>query len=602
MAKAKGGCLLPTIDKVTVQEQLPTHALRAALGGYSAAGRKARNDDAIVGQVPDDDYERHLRGVVACIADGLSSARNADQAAQLAVLQFTRDFYSAPESWTVKNCSARLLASLNSWFHSQNRSGIAENAGFAATFTALILRSTTAHIVHVGDTRCYRLHNGRLTQLTEDHTAPHLGQSEVLTRALGIDADIRVDYRQEPAREGDLFLLTSDGVHGALTAEQMTAIVADAAPQSRADLEEVSRQLCEAALAAGSTDNVSCLMVLAQALPSETLSEAHSRLTRRAIPPVMQVGNRLDDWRIVEVLHASTRSHVYLVERPDRQGRYVLKAPSANFAGDLRYLEGFALERWVGRRIRNRQVMQILPGEDSRFLYFVAEYVAGTTLRQWMADHPEPALDEVLPLVRSIVSAVRVFHRMDVVHRDLKPENIIIATDGTATIIDFGSAQVTGFADLRSEPIADWPEGSLNYIAPELLTGGEAKFLSDLFSIAAIAWEMLTGQLPFAREGATRISASEGDRLRGVFGRLRPELPPAVEQVLLRALSHDPAKRPQAMSEFVAALDRAGASAGLRTEFVPLIDRGSKEMWRNWALIATLAALVFAVILFGRLG
>ena len=594
---------MPAIDGKTVQEQLPSNALKAALGGHSAAGQKAHNDDAIVGKVPDDAYQRHLRGVVACIADGLSRARNADRAAQLAVLQFTRDFYDAPESWTVQNCASRLLGSLNSWFHSQNRSGIADNEGFATTFTALILRSTTAHIVHVGDTRCYRLRDGRLKLLTEDHSAPYLGQSEVLTRALGIDANIKVDYRQEPAREGDLFLLTSDGVHRSLRVEEMNAILGEAPPGNRADLEAASRALCDAALAAGSADNVSCLMVLAEALPSETLSEAHSRLTRRTIPPVLEVGNRLDGWRVVQVLHASTRSHVYLVERPERKGRYVLKAPSANFAGDLRYLEGFALEQWVGRRIRNRQVMQILPGEDSRFLYFVAGYVEGTTLRQWMAEHPEPTLTEILPLVRSIVSAVRVFHRMNIVHRDLKPENIIIVADDTAKIIDFGSAQVTGFADLRSEPIADWPEGSLNYIAPELLTGGEAKSLSDLFSIAAITWEMLTGQLPFAREGAVRISPSEEDRLRGVFDRLRPDLPPAVEQVLQRALSHDPAKRPQAMSEFVGALGRASESAALmRTGFVPLIERGSKKMWRNWALIATLAALVLAIILFGRLG
>ena len=154
-----------------MHEQLPSNALKAAMGGHSAAGQKARNDDAIVGKVPDNEYQRHLRGVVACIADGLSSARNADRAAQLAVLQFTRDFYDAPESWTVQNCASRLLGSLNSWFHSQNRSGIADNEGFATTFTALILRSTTAHIVHIGDTRCYRLRDGKLTLLTEDHSA-----------------------------------------------------------------------------------------------------------------------------------------------------------------------------------------------------------------------------------------------------------------------------------------------------------------------------------------------------------------------------------------------------------------------------------------------
>ena len=592
---------MPSIDRSATADQLPSNSLRAIMGGYSAGGIKPENDDAIAGNLPEDAYQRHLKGVVACIADGLSSAQNADRAAQMAVMQFTRDYYDAPESWTVQNCAARLLASLNSWFHSQNRSGIAENQGFATTFTGLVARSTTAHIVHVGDTRCYRLRDGHLTLLTEDHSAPYLGQGEVLTRALGIEADVRVDYRQEELRAGDLFMLTSDGLHGTLVPTTIEAMLREASLRSRDELEEASKQLCDCAVEAGSADNNSCLMVRIESLPSETLEEAHGRLTRRAIPPVLKEGNRLDGWRVSAVLHSSPRSHVYLVERADHEGAYVLKAPSANFAEDLRYLEGFVLEQWIGRRIQNPQIMHILPAEDTRFLYLVAEHVEGRTLRHWMSAHPHPSLFDILPILASIVSAARVFHRMAIVHRDLKPENIMIGEDAVAKIIDFGSAQVAGFADLRTAAIEQWPEGSLNYIAPELLAGKEAQSLSDLYSIATIAWEMLTGAVPFVREGHGRLHPQKPEHMLDGFARARPDLSPLAGRALVKALSAQPSQRHQAMSEFIRDLKKAAESPKLPTEFVPLIERGSKEMWRNWALIATLLALVMAVLLGSRL-
>merc|ERR1711965_608830 len=123
-------------------------------------------------------------------------------------------------------------------------------------------------------------------------------------------------------------------------------------------------------------------------LPSESLTEAHSRLTAQVVPPRLAPGNRIDGWEVIEVLHASTRSNVYLVRRAGEDGRFVLKAPSKGLEDNLQYLDGFTLEQWVGRRIDNPQVMKIRPHEDSRFLYYVAEHVEGLTLRQWMDQHP----------------------------------------------------------------------------------------------------------------------------------------------------------------------------------------------------------------------
>ena len=155
---------------------------------------------------------------------------------------------------------------------------------------------------------------------------------------------------------------------------------------------------------------------------------------------------------------------------------------------------------------------------------------------------------------------------------------------------------------MRSAAIEEWPEGSLNYIAPELLAGKQAENLSDLFSIAVIAWEMLTGTLPFDRESRDMAETPNPDRMRGAFARARPDLSPLAGRALAKALCPQPSQRQQAMSEFIADLKKAETNAPLSTEFVPLIERGSKEMWRNWALIATLIALVMAVLLINRLG
>ena len=584
-----------------VRGQFPTHPLRAAMGGWSAAGVKPRNDDAISGRIPGDLYDLHARGATICIADGISTGRNSWKAAQTAVLQFAQDYYSAPESWPVADCAGRLIQAMNGFFEAQNRSGSPEAVGQVTTFTALIARATTAHVVHVGDTRCLRLRDGRLDCLTTDHVSRYMGETEVLTRALGIDRQLNVDYAEHPMRAGDVYLLVSDGVHGTLRETEMAAHLAGPL-RTQPDLERAARTLCEAALAAGSEDNVSAMMLAVESLSSETLTEAHRRLTDLAIPPVLAPGNRIDGWQVDAVLHGSTRSHVYRVRRADRpDGDFVLKAPSRNFADSLHYLEGFTLEQWVGRKIDHPQVMKILPHEESRFLYCIAEWVEGETLRDWISRHPTPRLRDVLPILESLVTAVRVFHRLGMVHRDLKPENVMVLPDGTVKIIDFGSVQVSGFEGLLTGAEEGVPEGSMNYIAPEVLAGRPASARSDLFSVAVIAFEMLTGRVPIDHERrGGRVSMSPADWSPRSLTERRPDLPRAVETALARALAHDPNDRPQVMTELLGELRRARQIAAAGGDFVPLLQRGSTRFWRRWALVATAAAAALAITLLVR--
>ncbi|WP_317932388.1 bifunctional protein-serine/threonine kinase/phosphatase [Halioxenophilus sp. WMMB6] len=562
-------------------------------GGYSSAGKKARNEDAFAAHAPQG-TTRTIKGAAACIADGVSSSDNAQQASALSVTNFIEDYYATPDSWSVKNSVGRVLASLNTWLYAEaNRSQRSQDA-FVTTLTGLVCKSTTAHIFHVGDSRAYRLRDNQLQPLTKDHSRILAGAKAQLTRALGIDTHLEVDYQAFDLAQGDLFLLTTDGVHDFIDNATMTTILQAA----ETTLEERSKAMVERALAAGSDDNLTCLCVEITSLPQEDIDEAHRRLTERVIPPVLEVGMKLDGYEVQQVLYSGPRSHIYLVKHPNHQGCFVLKAPSESFAEDALYLEGFVREQWVGRKLNSDLVMKIYPQEESRFLYHLCEYVEGQTLRQWMHDNPAPALDRVRALTRTIAQALRVLQRAGMVHRDLKPENIILTRDGHAKLIDFGTVQVDGLAEVGSIIKDDTPVGSVNYIAPEYLLGGRGVSQSDLFSLAVIVYEMLTGQQPYQLEHAHRRTPTNLAQWQyRPLRELRKDIPKWVDLVLMKAANPNVHNRYQAFSEFLQDLQVPNPGMLKQIEDAPLIEKHPARVWQLIAFGLLVIVIIQAYLL-----
>ena len=165
---------------------------RVSIGYHSATGPRPRNEDfvgAVVGSRPPEER----RDVAAAIADGIGSAKGGRVAAETAVRGFLDGFWDVPETMEVRRAGARILDSLNGWINAQGRQD-ANLVGMGCTFTALVLRGRLAHLLHVGDTRAYRLSNDRMVRLTADHVRDDRGKSPVLIRALGIEAELRLDY------------------------------------------------------------------------------------------------------------------------------------------------------------------------------------------------------------------------------------------------------------------------------------------------------------------------------------------------------------------------------------------------------------------------
>ena len=572
--------------------------LHLEFGGYSDAGAKENNEDAFTALVPATHAARKYKGAAACIADGVSCSDNAQLASQTAVNNFSTDYFSTPDFWTVEQSASKVIGSINSWLYQQGAQKNTKVDGYVTTFSALIIKSHTAHLLHAGDSRIYLLRDGNLELLTKDHSYQQ-GDQSYLTRALGIDSNLNLDYKAVTIKLADRYVLTTDGVHDSLSHQELERLV----NQDTNDLESLAKTIGEKALEQGSKDNISCLLVDVASLPIERLEEVYNDLTQLTIPQVLSKGNKIDHFQITSILHSGTRSHVYLARDILSDQLRVLKMPSINFIDDMAYLDSFAREQWIGRKLSNNKIMKVLePPAKTKFLYHVCEYIEGKTLRQWMIDNPTPDFDQVRDLVEEMISCVRVLQRGKMVHRDLKPENFIIDRDGHITLIDLGTIQISGVNEITQHNFEDLPVGDVGYIAPEYLIHNSATSLSDLFSIATIAYEMVAGKLPFNviktnRDYPQNYSSWTYIPLRNLTS-IREGTPQWLDNVLTKALAANPEQRYQAMSEFQSDLRNPGREILTPTQGVPLMERNPLKFWQGVSLVLLLVVIAQWVIIF----
>ena len=576
--------------------------LTITFGGFTSAGVKAENQDAFALWQPTSGAVRY-KGIGFCVADGVSCSDHAQQASGTSVTHFLNDYYSTPDSWDVKTAAGRVLSALNAWLYHHGQQASARHNSLVTTFSGAILKASTLHLFHVGDSRVFRLRQGRLEVLTRDHTH-RAGNRDLLSRALGMDVRVEVDYFTEEIQPGDLFLLSSDGLHGFLDNRYLTqALMAlGEAELHQRDFEKAAEHLVEAAQNKGSDDNLTALLVRVDQVPKADLNETHRELTSRVIPPVLAVGQKIDHYEVEQVLFSGTRSHLYKVLNLRNQRHYALKAPSPNFEDDMVYLEGFIREQWIGSRIDHPHVMHVEPPlAGGHFLYHVCELIEGQSLRQWMDDHPQPELGEVREWTRQIIAGLRALQRMGMVHRDIKPENVMITRKGQVKLIDFGTVQVKGLAELPSALEEDLPVGSVNYIAPEYVIDRVADSRSDLFGLAVMVYEMLTGEQPYRMEKVYRRGARSWTEWKyHPLSDRRKDIPRWVDLAIEKGCHPNVNQRHQGYSEFWQDLSAPSNELLSAYQQRPLLARAGLEFWQSAALIFALLALMEGLFILDR--
>jgi serine/threonine protein kinase len=259
---------------------------------------------------------------------------------------------------------------------------------------------------------------------------------------------------------------------------------------------------------------------------------------------------------------------------------------------DAAYLERFLQEEWIARRINNPHVLK--PYEQKRqrqFLYIAFEYIEGQTLSQWMIDNPTPKLESVRNIIEQIATGLGAFHRLEMLHQDLRPQNIMIDKSGVVKIIDFGSTLVAGLAEIASPLAQQSMLGTAQYSAPEYFLGEAGSTQSDLFSLAVITYQMLTGRLPFGAQVAKARTRAAQKKLH-YQSALHDEkdIPAWVDATLRKALQPNPFKRYQELSEFIFEL-RQPSQAFLSKARPPLVERNPVAVWQSISLILMLVIL-----------
>lgn len=566
-----------------------TGALAVSIGQHSIAGRKETNQDFHGALIPEGPALA-LKGVALAIADGISSSSVSHVAAETAVKSFLTDYYCASDAWSAKTAGYRVIAATNAWLHAETRRNrLAEdmNRGFVCTFSAMVLKGRSAHLFHAGDSAIHRVAAGALERLTASHRTVISSRESYLARALGLAPNLELDYRAAPLRPGEIFVMTTDGVHEHVGGRAIVRAI-EAAP----DLDAAARAIVEQALANGSADNLTVQIVRIDSLPDVDAASAIGEAGALAPAPPPRPGTEFEGYRIVRPLHASARSHVFLAVDVQTGDRVALKFAAVDMRDDADHLRRLAMEEWVARRLQSAHVLTAAPARRERESLFVAhEYVEGRSLRQWMHDHPEPGLEQARVLVEQIAKGLTAFHRKDMLHQDLRPENIVIDADGTAKIIDFGSVRVAGVVEAHPDFGGDDILGTQQYAAPEYFIDATPDERADLYSLGVIAYELLTGRLPYG----ARMARATGKRKQARVAytpitAVRRDLPSWIDDALRKAVHHDPDRRQQVVTELVHDLRHPPASPRA-TARVPLVERNPLLFWKLLSLALAIAVI-----------
>lgn len=555
---------------------------------HTQTGLRDHNED-FVGMVTPPEPEISTKGMIAAVGDGVSGSAGGREAAEYSVRGLLTDYYATPDTWPVTQALDRVIKAINSWVQKQGTVR-AEAGGMATTLTTLVVRGSFYYFAHVGDTRLYLLRNGTLKRLTTDHVWDRPEMRHVLTRAIGLDSQLAIDHGMGELQAGDIFLLASDGVWGALPEYDLSWHLSTLSDKPDAP-DATAKLLVDAALAAGSKDNASAIVVRIAQLPEENLRDALSGSQQLPVPPRLKPGQVLDGYAVEEVIHESQTTLLYRVLDPKTQRKLVLKTLHPDRANDPQEISAFAHEEWLAKRVVARFFPQVIAPDERNFLYFLSTWHAGHTLQEMLDAGGHLTVPDLVTHATKITRAIGALHRRSILHRDIKPANIHLGDDGELRVLDLGVAQSGMEAEQQ-----DWsPQaGTPSFLAPEQFDGQPASPQTDLYATGVTLYYALTRHYPYGE-----VEPFQRPRFGEPVApsRYRHDLPPWLENLLLKAVAKNPADRFETAEEMLLALER-GASRPLQAPVPqPLMKRDPLALWKVVGAISLVVNLLLLYLL-----
>ena len=307
-------------------------------------------------------------------------------------------------------------------------------------------------------------------------------------------------------------------------------------------------------------------------------------------------------YRVLRRIGGGGMADVWLAEDTHLQRQVALKVLHRRFLQDPEFVGRFQREAEHAAGLTHPNIVAVYDrGSDGDVNYIAMRYVQGPTLKELIDRGLTP--DQAVALVRQVLEGARFAHRNGIVHRDLKPQNVIVDEEGKAVVTDFGIARAGVSEITQTGSVMGTPQ----YLSPEQAQGFEVTPVSDLYSIGVILYEALTRRVPFEADSAVAIAMKQVAETPMRPSSINPQVSPALDAVVMRALEKEPGQRFQSADAFIAALDAAlkdpGVAQGtaafatvapVAEEEGPLEDRK-----RNWWLWGSLVAAIVIGLLIG---
>lgn len=578
-------------------------AFELDIGFTSAAGSKAVNEDFCAAMLPEAGYED--MGAIAAVADGVSRGGMGKEAAQTTVISLLRDYYGTPQTWDTTVALDRIISAQNAWLAGVNQRR--QPAMGMTTLTALVLRGQSYALAHVGDSRAYLLREGQTLQMTHDHVVNHPDFSHQLLRAVGFEDRLVVDYVQGDLQVGDVFILLTDGVHGEVPERRLKDLTQQVSAQA------ASEALVDAALKAGSRDNVTALVVRVQGLLDATLHDENRVAQELPIPPHLKPGDGLDGLEVMSVVADNGINVVYQVRDPATRTLYAAKTLHPARAHDREERAMLAHEAWLAKRMQSSRAADNLvrvheqpPGGQPRTSFYVLyDWHGGETLQQQLDRQHTLSVPHAVTVGVQALKALGRLHRQGVIHRDIKPANLHQGDDGVLRVLDLGVA----LSGREPKSMRALHAGTPSYVNPEQwgfqvkagapgtkngTTEDAAEELpdaqSDLFALGVTLYQLLTTRLPYGDVLPYQVGRYYRDPTPP--SRHNPEIPIWLDHVLLKAVARDKRNRFETAEEFLLALERGASRPLSAPQGTPLLQRDPTALWKVGLAVSVLLNLM----------
>jgi serine/threonine-protein kinase len=528
-----------------------------------------------------DPLTREKQGSVAILADGVGGYERGEVASHLAVEAAMREFQSAPGDTKAYTLLRRMFAAACTQVHEK---ALSDHGGqrMATTLVAAIFRDGAVCVANVGDTRSYFIRQKTIRRLSTDHVATSvpvkLGlllerqamaspSRSALTRSLGSEPFCQPDFATQLLSHGDFVLQCTDGLHACVLDEEMREIICRSHPY------DACKELVALAEKRGSDDNITLQIIEVrnweQVAESARVALGSDVTPRKAVVAAAAAatgtgepgpGRVLDDrFEITDLVARSNMASIFKATDRNTGNSVAIKIPLMALESDIAGFERFQREEEIGAKLNHHAILKVIKvdGPKSR-PYLVMEFLEGKTLAEVLAKRKRFSEGEAVAYASQICDALEYLHANGIAHRDLKPQNIMVCTDGSLRLFDFGIARVETARRLTFVGLTP-ALGTPDYISPEQVRGRRGDHRSDIYSLGAILYEMVTGSTPFEGESPYVVMNARVTGDPEAPRKINPELNPAVEEIILHALERDPRKRYQTAADMKRELDNLDA-------------------------------------------